>query len=318
MARLGYQPNAAARAMRTRASRAIGFLIPDLGNELFAAVARAAERALAAEGYMLFLYSSDRSTEREIEFLNIAAQRGLDGLIISLGDETDARVLAALGRVQVPMAIWDRDVEIAGDVVFSEHALPMRTVTEHLLHLGHRRIALISAPLTIRPGRERLRGFEAALADASPPAPEPLVRVGVQTAAFGFEQTLEMMRGPAPPTAIIAGGNDNFRGVLRALRRLGLRVPGDVSLVGTDDGVVAEIHAPPVTTIERDMAAIGTALADCLLARLGPASPEAPVHRHLDSIVRLRSSTAPAAISPYATASAEGTESPSPDRSRPS
>lgn len=291
MRALGYQPNAAARAMRTNSTKTIGFLVPDLRNELFAAVARAAEELLAAQGYMLFLYSSDRSTRREINFLNQATQRGMDGLILSLCDETDSDVMDAIGQCHVPVVIWDRDVPVEADVVFNEHAAPMRTVTKHLLDLGHRSIALISAPLCIRPGRERLRGFSQAI-DAHPDKTYPVVRNGSQSADFGYSETLDLMASKTPPTAIIAGGNDIFHGVMKALRSLNLRIPDDISVVGTDDRLVSELADPPITVIDRDMERIGRALARMLIARLNGEQPPESITTTMESNVVLRSSTA--------------------------
>lgn len=292
MRRLGYQPNAAARAMRTNSTKTIGFLVPDLRNELFAAVARAAEELLAAQGYMLFLYSSERSTRREINFLAQATQRGMDGLILSLCDETDSGVMEAIGQCHVPVVIWDRDVPIDADVVFNEHAAPMRTVTKHLLDLGHRSIALISAPLCIRPGRERLRGFSMAI-DAHPDKTlRPVVRNGSQSAEFGYSETLDLMSSATPPTAIIAGGNDIFHGVMKALRSLDLHIPEDISVVGTDDRLVSELADPPITVIDRDMERIGRALARMLIARLNGEQPPESVRTTIESNVVLRSSTA--------------------------
>jgi len=292
MHELGYQPNAAARAMRTNRTRTLGFLIPDLRNELFAAVARAAEKVLSDQGYMLFLYSSDRSPEREIGFLNEALQRGMDGLILSLCDETNQEVITAVQNCLVPVVIWDRDVDVDADIVFNEHARPMQTVTEHLLELGHRRIALISAPLEIRPGRERVRGFKHALERSRQSGLQATVHTGRQSADFGYDQVRRLMTSPNPPTAIIAGGNDIFYGVMKALRSLNLRIPQDVSVVGTDDRLVSEIYDPPITVIDRDMEAIGDMLARVLLRRLNGDVQSEKLRLLIDSQVILRSSTA--------------------------
>ena len=166
MAALGYQPHAAAQNMRTNRSRIAGFLIPDLTNPVFSQVAKAAESVLAEIGYGLFIFSSDRSERREIDFIAMAAQGRMDGLIVSVSDEGNERVRRALSQVKIPMALWDRDMDLEADVVFSEHARAMRRITSHLIELGHRRIGLITAPTAIRPGRERVRGYREAMGAA--------------------------------------------------------------------------------------------------------------------------------------------------------
>lgn len=295
MRELGYQPNMAARSMRTRQTRTIGFLIPDLSNELFSAVARSAETILSDAGYMLFIFSSERSPDREIEFLNQAAQRGMDGLILSLCDETHKGVRDTLKDLRIPMVIWDRDIEgFEADTVYNEHARPMQHITQKLISLGHRRIALMSASLKIRPGRERVRGFNLALAGENAKGVDGRVIVGPQNEAFGYDQLHALMSREEKPTALIVGGNDIFHGVMKGVQALGLRVPDELSIVGTDDRLVSELTTPPVTVIDRDMEAIGRSLAAVLLDRLAGRSESTPNHITLESEIVERHSVGPA------------------------
>lgn len=295
MRELDYQPNMAARSMRTRQTQTIGFLIPDLSNELFSAVARAAETVLSDAGYMLFIYSSERSPDREIAFLNQAAQRGMDGLILSLCDETHIGVRDTLKDLRIPMVIWDRDIDgLEVDTVYNEHARPMEEITQKLISLGHRRIALISASLKIRPGRERVRGFKLALDSETAKGVDGRVIVGPQSEAFGFEQLRALMSRDGKPTALIVGGNDIFHGVMKGAQSLGLRIPEDLSIVGTDDRLVSTLTTPPVTVIDRDMEAIGQSLATALLDRMTGRSVKTPNHVTLESEIVERHSVAQA------------------------
>lgn len=284
MKTLGYQPNQAARAMRTRETRTIGFLIPDLRNGLFAAVARAAEAVLEEAGYMLFIYSSERSTKREIEFMTQATQRGMDGLILSLSDETDSDVREALQGLKAPIVIWDRDIPgLNADVVFNEHAEPMREVTEQLIDFGHKNIALISASMKIRPGRERVGAFNRTIAKHKSDSLEGTVIVGPQSEEFGYMKFLELMALDPRPTALIVGGNDIFYGVMRGVKELSIQVPEQLSIIGTDDRLVSTLSTPPIAMIDRDMDEIGRTLAELLLERLGGTAGDAPRHRLLNS-----------------------------------
>jgi LacI family transcriptional regulator len=268
VAKLGYQPNAAARAMRTQQTKTIGFLIPDLTNQVFARVAQGAETILGPEGYMLFAFSSNGSPTREVEFLQAARQRQMEGLIITLSDETAAGPIDELNRIGVPIVVLDRDVPVQADVVYSEHIQPIETVVNQLLELGHRRIGLITASQNIRPGRDRVFGFKRALTKAGVPIDEWLIRARRQSAEHGAAETHDLLTGANPPTAILAAGSDIFYGALRAVRLLGLSIPDDLSFVGTDDPLLGELVFPPITVIDRDMAEVGRQAAGLLIDRL--------------------------------------------------
>ncbi len=292
MQRIGYQPNAAARTMRTNRTKTIGFLIPDITNQVFARVATGAEAVLARAGYMLFAFSSDRSPDREIAFLAAARQRQMDGLIVTLADETSRETVAALQGMDVPIVILDREVPVAADVVFSEHREAVLTLMRQLFALGHRRIALITASETIRPGRERAEAYRSAIAEAGLPLDPWLIRSRAQTAEYGAAEAYDLLTAADPPTAILAGGNDIFAGALRSVRRLGLSIPTELSFAGADDLMLSELANPAITVIDRDMAEVGTVAARLLLERLdGLDTP--PRRLLLGSTVVLRNSIAP-------------------------
>ncbi|MCX5496608.1 LacI family DNA-binding transcriptional regulator [Kaistia dalseonensis] len=268
MAELGYQPNAAARAMRTNQTKTIGFLIPDMTNQVFARVAQGAETVLAPEGYMLFAFSSNRSPAREVAFLQAARQRQMDGLIVTLSDETATATIEEIGRMGVPVVVLDREVPVEADVVYSEHMQSIETVVGQLLELGHRRIGLVTASQNIRPGRDRVAGFRRALERAGLPVDDWLIRANRQSAEYGAAETHDLLTGANPPTAILAAGSDIFYGALRAVRLLGLTIPDDISFVGADDPLLGDLVYPPITVIDRDMVEVGRQAAGLLLDRL--------------------------------------------------
>jgi LacI family transcriptional regulator, galactose operon repressor len=291
MASVGYQPNAAARAMRTNKTKTIGFLMPDIANPVFSKVALGAESVLGPAGYTLFALSSNRSPDREVEYLQAVRQRQMDGLIVTLADETAATTIEELRRMRVPVVLLDRDVDVGADVVFSDHMLAMETVIGHLIALGHRRIGLVTASEKIRPGRERVRGFRRALGEAGIPVDEWLIRARTQSAEYGASETHDLLTGADPPTAIVAAGSDIFYGAFKAVRLLRREVPRDLSFVGADDLLLSEVVGPPVTIIDRDMVEVGREAGRLLLDRLnGIVFP--PRRVLLPSTVVLRNSIA--------------------------
>lgn len=290
---LAYQPNAAARAMRTNVSKTIGLLIPDMTCPIFVQVAVGAEEVLSRRGYMLFTFSSNRQESREVEFLNAARQRQMDGLIVSVTDETSAETTRQLSAMQVPIVVLDRELPIDADVVLNEHYAAMSTLMANLISLGHSRIGLICAPQSVRPGRERVRAYRDALAKAAIALDARLLRAKGQGDAFGAFEAHDLLTGAEPPTAMIAAGSDTFYGALRAVRALRLEIPRDLSFAGADNGLVGEITGPAITMIERDMREAGRRAANLLLDRFADAA--LPQRRLLlTSDVVLRDSTGPA------------------------
>ena len=155
--RLGYRPNAVAQSMRTASTKLIGCLVSDFSNPLYAAVLRSAEMVLAPAGYTLLVASTDDDLDREIALIEAFASRRVDGLIAVPSDERDPRLLRALDRLGVPLVLMERDIDQRFDAVATDHIGGTRRGTEHLLSLGHRRVALITGRTTTRSGRDRLR-----------------------------------------------------------------------------------------------------------------------------------------------------------------
>jgi LacI family transcriptional regulator len=293
MRELNYAPHAAAQSMRTQRTRRVGFMLPDITNITNAIVSLTVERHLARARYHLMLFNTDFRTEIERDVLAMAGHNMFDGLIALLADDTDRAVAAALDAAPVPVVLIDRDCGTDHDAVYSDHRTAMRTIVQQLAHLGHRRIALIAPSRAIRPGRERLEGFLAAMAEFGLPVDEALVRADDQSIAFGREVTRAMMTGPEPPTALIAGANQLTMGAYQALRELEISIPDDLSFVGSDDPHTASLLWPPVTVIYRNMELVGRHAADLMLQRLRGAAPPGQRIVTVPSEIALRSSTAP-------------------------
>ncbi len=267
MRALGYVPNLAARSMRTRLTRSVGFLTPELTSLTNAAVAQACEQALFEAGYGMLLSSSDYRVGRELEALQLLLQRRVDGLVLYLSDEDDPAVRAALDGLDVPLVLLDRDLPV-GDRVVSEHRGALCAAVRRLVSLGHRRFALLQPDLAIRPVRERLAAVRETLAGAGL-AEAALVRVPIPPAALDRALVpAELLRGPARPTAFLVEGSRLLRAALVAFRAAGLEVPADVSLVAIDADDAASLTTPETTRVVRDFAAIGRTAASLLLRRL--------------------------------------------------
>jgi LacI family transcriptional regulator len=273
---LGYDgPNMLAAMLRTGATRTIGFVIGDISNPLMSQIALGAEVTLREAGYAVMLVNSLSETQRDASQIQLLQQRRVDGLLLSVTDEASEDTVSVLARAGIPAVLIDRDLPALPDAsaVLSDHAAGITAAMEHLIGLGHRRIALIAGSPHVRPTRERIAAAETA-AEASPGV-LCQVRPGAYTQKHGADTTLELLASGRAPTAIIAGGNQILVGVLRALRDKQLRIPRDVSLVTCDEVPLTEFLSPPLATIRRDPYQMGAIAARLLLSRLGGAAPGA-------------------------------------------
>ena len=263
-----------AAMLRTGATRTIGFVIGDISNPLMAEIALGAEVTLRESGYTMMLVNSLSEAQRDASQIQLLQQRRVDGLLLSVTDETSEDTTNALSRAGIPAVLIDRDLPAlaAASAVLSDHATGITAAIEHLIGLGHRRIALIAGAPHVRPTRERIAAAEAA-AEANPGV-LCQVRPGAYTQKHGADTTMELMASGRAPTAIIAGGNQILVGVLSALRDRHLRIPRDLSLVTCDEVPLAEFLSPPLATIRRDPRLMGATAAGLLLSRLGGAAPQ--------------------------------------------
>jgi LacI family transcriptional regulator len=272
---LGYRPNAVAKSMRTKSTQSIGFILPDLSNTAHALVAQTAEALLARQGYRLVLGSTGYSSDLEAQFLSSSQQNTVDGVIAIITDETQPSIHELIQKSRVPIVVLDRDLPFPVDAVYSEDRSSIRDVVRYLARLGHQRIALMTCPLKARPGRLRVQAFNEALQEMGLRQDPTLIRLRHQISSNGHQAAMELLKMPNPPTALIVAADQLTFGALRAIREAGLRIPRDISVVGSDEGFVSSIVDPPLTVIWRDMQRVGTQAVEMLLARLADESQPA-------------------------------------------
>lgn len=291
MEQLGYQPNVIARSMRTKATHAIGFVVPDIRNPIFATIFRAAEEMLIESGYVLMLGDTDLNPAREAEVIRAFAHRRIDAMIVAVSTEENASLLGVMRSLEMPVVMLNRELPLNFDYVLIDDYNGVRQATEYLIQLGHKRISLITAGEEISPGRQRVAGFRKALSAAGLPIDKSLIRAG----AFevdGYRDTFAVLDSRQPPTAIIAG-NQVLVGVLRALRQLERRIPHDVSLITCDDTYLAELATPSLTVLDRSLVEAGQMSARIVLQHLSSTTAIKPQRIVLPTRLIRRNSCAP-------------------------
>ncbi|MFG2266205.1 LacI family DNA-binding transcriptional regulator [Streptomyces sp. NPDC048720] len=285
---LGYRPNLAARNLRLGRTRTVLLVVPALTTEFFAGVYTGAARVAARHGFGVVLYPSPEGIGPARDPF-ASAQSALDGVIAS---SMAADALTAIRGDQLPLVMLDSDPDgsLGAATVNLDIADGVRQVTEHLLALGHRRFLHLAADVPSWTFEMRARELAARL-DAVPgtqlrTAPAPISIDGARTA---LEAALA---APGPrPTAVVCDDDKLAAGAYKALRRLGLRVPDDVSVTGLDDLALATALDPELTTVRLDAEQFGERGMEALLAVLEgrePAGGDIPVE------LVVRASTAPA------------------------
>lgn len=267
-AALGYRPDVAARSMRTGTTGAVGFVVSDISNPLFASIAKAADLALSPRGYALMIANSANDAEHEAELIAAFRQRRLDGLIIATANEAAPGLGDRVASFQASVLL-DREVPGSrADAVLSDHGAGLGEAIRHLADLGHRRIALIAGTPAQRGSRVRIRTYGEELARLGIPFDSSLCLPGETTVEDGYRAVGEVLGLPDPPTAIVAGNNQLFAGLFAAIRDLGLRIPDDLSVVACEETELTALHNPPLDVVRRDMDDLGRTAAELLLARL--------------------------------------------------
>lgn len=268
MRKLGYEPNAAAQSIRTRSTRIVACAIRDSSIPEFAAFTRAAEDVIRQAGYTLMLTNTGEEPAQELELTKVLGRRRVDGLMLTKSEDQNEAVEAALEKLGIPVVFIDRYPSRISDAVAIDHQYGIRLAIDHLVSLGHERIALITGRPTTRPGRERLLAYEAAMRAHGLPVDHALVQARSFYAEQSFYHVSLMLRDERPPTAIIAGGMSLLSPVLRAVRLRGLTVGKQISIIAGCDSELAELTTPAITAIRWDIPAWGRAAANLLLDHL--------------------------------------------------
>jgi LacI family transcriptional regulator len=263
---LGYEPDLLAQSLRRRETLTVGFVVGDISNPLIAEIVMGVESTLHATGYSMLLTNSLGDPAMEAAHIGLLSQRRVDGLVISVVDETHPDTVARLRELEIPVVVLDRTIPgIAVSRVLSNHRQGMRDAVFHLLDLGHRQVALIVGR-GVRPAIERRSGFEEAFAARGLP-PTYTIYEDSFSVEHGARAMREILRS-AGTTAVIAGGNQLMLGALRVASERGVRLGAELSFVGCDDVAITDLYQPPVAVVRRDNVEMGRAAAELLLARM--------------------------------------------------
>lgn len=277
---LNYRPNAIARGLVNRKTHTLGLIIPDITNPFYPEVARGVEDAAQEQGYSVFLCNTNWERKKENHYLNLLAEKRVDGIIIApVAKETPSleRLIGSLPCVYVGRS----PREAGAEFITIDNERGGYLATEHLLKTGRAPVGFIGAPEDSNTLEERLRGYWKALAEYGEKIDERIILFGDFRRESGYNLVKKMMAERVRPRGVF-GENDLLAiGALQGARELGLRIPGDLAVVGFDDIPIAGFPEIQLTTIGQPKYEMGRLAVEMLFDITGEKEMEAGKSRRI-------------------------------------
>jgi len=260
---LGYQPNRLAASLRLGRSDLIGVLLPDIANPVFAPILGGVTEVLSAEGYAPIVADAGNASSQQISFVETLLSQRVDGLILATVSQDDELVGFCIKR-GLPVILVNRsEARDRVSSVVSDDDLGMRLAVDHLVGLGHRRLAHVAGPLSTSTGLLRRDGFERAMSR------HELTGIVCEATAYtrqaGADAVAQILDTGDGITSIVAANDLLALGALDALKRRTLRCPEDISIVGHNDMPFMDVVSPPLTTVRIEHREMGRSAARMLI-----------------------------------------------------
>ncbi len=268
----GYVNDGIAKSLRTGKTHSIGLAISAMSNPYFGEVVHSIEKHVTDLGYSLLLTDTHDDPDRELRAVRDLLAHRPDGIILAPSADPQ-EALRQISRRKIATILIDRvpehlDPSQPVDAIGVENTEPTAELVQHLIGLGHRRIAMVSGRPGLRTTLERVDGYILGLQRAGLYVDETLIRNGHSEAEPARQAIKSLMALESPPTALITANNQMTIGAMAALRDLGLRVPDDIALVAFDDFPWADLFHPRLTVMAQPVEELGTLAAEMLFQRL--------------------------------------------------
>jgi LacI family transcriptional regulator len=284
VAQTEYRPNRLARNLRRQQAEMIGVVVSDIENPHFSEAVRVIEDEAYKAGYRVLLCNSDETADKQQAYLEMMAAERVLAAIVSPAD-AQSKGVDSLLSLGIPVVAFDRMIEDAraGGVVCA-NVEGLRRATEHLLWLGHERIAFLGGRTDVETGAERLEGYTLAMRAAGfvPFALDGGFRVE------GAEEAVDQLLAQTQrPTALVVANNLMTLGALRSLRRAAVTIPEEMALVGVDNPAWADLIDPPLTTVAQPVRRMASCAMELVRERLeNPRAEPRRVVLPLELVVR--------------------------------
>lgn len=288
--KLNYRPNLLARSLAKRQTHTIGIIVTDIANPFFPLVVRGAEDVIQKSGYSILLCNSDNKREKEECYLELLLSKQVDGILLT---KAPGRFTAPLRRMlaaaKTPLVLVMRTCpDLKTETVLTDDFEGAFQATSHLARVGHRRIGIVTGPLSVSNGVARLEGYRKALEARSLDCDPELVIEGDYRIDSGYRAGLSLL--PRRPDAIFVANYLMTVGFMQAADEIGMRCPEDFGLVSFDDYPWLRCFRPRLTTIELPKYEVGAFSAQILLERLSGKRRSRGVVHKLAPQLRVRES----------------------------
>jgi len=297
---MGYTPDSVAQGLRNKTTKLFGLVISAVTNPVFARVVMAIEEQAFQLGYDVILAQSLNQPEREQAVIRRLLSRRVDGLFITPVYRLDqtASIYDELTKRGTPTVLLGHRADFCSTFVNveSDDIAASFAATQHLLGLGHKRIAYLAGPNTVPSSLERLEGYRRALREAGIEVDDKLIFHAGSTIEEGEKAALQMLNESPGATAIQAVNDLVAIGAANVFLGQGLKIPDDLSLVGFGNVLVSEHFRVPLTTIRQPKLRLGAAAMDSMLKLMGGTRP--PTKRLSGDLVIRQSSAAPTSSIP--------------------
>ncbi|WP_102867102.1 LacI family DNA-binding transcriptional regulator [Pseudovibrio exalbescens] len=276
---VGYRPNGVARSLKMGATPTIACILPGITNPVFAEMAQTIESEANKKGYAVFVCNALEDNALQDKYLQFASSmRPVGGIIIpAAGSEIDVEAIQR--EIGVPFVVLDRAApDTKADSIVVDNYDAAFNAVNYLISLGHKRIGAIASFPHSFTSRDRIRGYRSAM-EQSGLDTTGLVRENCSTVERAQSAVFELMSSQNPPTALFATFDHAGLGIVKALNRLALRMPDEVSVITFDGGAWAEAINPNVTSVRQPATQMGSEAVRLLLERIDATEPMS--HRRL-------------------------------------
>ncbi len=298
IAELGYVPNVLGRQLRSKKTKMLALVLSDIMNPFFTTIARGVEDVAGARGFSVMFCNTDESEAEEARYILMLIQRQVDGVLLVPANST-GKSLRMLALHKMPVVLLDRSVQLRSfDSVRCDSEVGAWTLANHLIGLGHTRIAVLTGRRNVSTSVDRLAGCRRAMEEAGLQLDERLVMFGDYNYgdlnhADGHRMAQQVLAVTPRPTAIFAANNFIAFGAIRALREAGLRIPEDMSVVAFDDLPPEWVADPYLTVVAQPAYEIGRRAAELMLERVAGEAGDEGREVLLPSELIIRRSSAP-------------------------
>lgn len=270
---LGYRPNYAGRALRMARAGAIGLIVPNVTNPIYAEVLRGVQRRATEAGYFVLIGDADELGERESTYKRLVGEARIDGVLLMRNDVIDDGSLSRLLDGTVPAVLVNSKVDGHRGSVIVHDAAGVSTALRHLIELGHTRIAHLAGLPTVDWARRRRQSFQTILREAGVGVRGDWILEAGREEARGYQQTRSLLSHRDRPTAIFTATINPAIGALAAARDLGVAVPRDLSIITFHDATMARHTGPPLTAVRMPLFELGATATEVLIDRIAGAEP---------------------------------------------